>query len=265
MTAITLDEKYKELIDSFSTLNDKLNKFINGSPSETVSIEGGSNIKTISGLASDLKSFKYVQRVINHRLYSDMLADTIEDGMLIRVWGNDSLNGLYKKDGVSYQKVSYSDLYDLRDYLPNPWNYSQVKKNSTEFNAGLDILSYKVINSNLYQTNPRVVKGSALYSIDSPTIRGSFSFDFTINTVTGSGGNESKFLITLSNQVKLAVDDDFNDLVMPEIGLSSISDSTYTTYTVSSSAFKTPNGQADIPGTLEINFYHVDDSYKIIS
>lgn len=268
MTALTHNQKYQELLDQLTDLNDKYDKFINGKPSDTVYINGGPSIKSLSGIAKDLKGFKYVQRVINHRLYTDMVADTIEDGLLVRIWGDTQfINGLYLKDSSSpsiYTKVSYSDLYDLRDFLPDPWNYSSITKDQSEFNKDLNLCGYTVSNS-AFETNPRRITGSIVYTMDGVGARGSLSFDFALVTVTGSGNTDSRFEIKIANRIQLSIDDGFNELHMPELGLSALTDALNTNYTITTTPFKTPDGQDSIPARLTVNFYHVDKTYKTIS
>jgi hypothetical protein len=112
-----LDQQYSTLIDQLSALNAKLNAFINGAATDTVALDNGNTIKTLSGIVADLTRFHYVQKVVDQRLYSDMIAadSTLEVGLLVRVWGDTALiNGLYLKQAPgTYQKVSYATLYDL--------------------------------------------------------------------------------------------------------------------------------------------------------
>jgi hypothetical protein len=103
------------LVEQLTNLNEQLNLFINGD-ADTIVVTDSGPIKSIAGIVRDLTKFRYVQKVIDHRLYSDMVADdlNLEDGLLIRVWGDTEANGLYKKLGaLDYAKVSYTDLYDL--------------------------------------------------------------------------------------------------------------------------------------------------------
>lgn len=268
MIPLTPDQKYAQIIDQLSKLNDKYKLFINGTPSQTIPVEGGPNIKSLSGIAADLKQFKYVQRVINHRLYADMVADTIENGMLIRVWGDTSVvNGLYLKDSLAtskYTKVSYSDLYDLRDFLPNPWNYSNVNKDQSEFNKDLDLCSFTVPNS-AFETNTRRIDGTAVYTMDGVGRRGSISFDFTVVTLTGDGTN-SKFNIILSNLVLLAIDNGFSaNIDVPVLDVRTTAGVSDTTYTITTTPFKLRSDKSALPARLSVNFYRVDQTYKIIS
>jgi hypothetical protein len=92
-------------------------RFLNGTENETILLSDERVIKSLSGVIAELKSFRYVQKVIEHRLHSDMVAanSVIDVGLLIRVWGDAAgVNGLYKKtaDAV-FTKVSYQDLVDL--------------------------------------------------------------------------------------------------------------------------------------------------------
>lgn len=263
MTELTLDQKYASLIDELSVLNTKFDKFMNGDEYATIPVEGGNNIKSLSGITKDLRSFKYVQRVINHRLYQDMVDDLIEEGMLIRVWGDtEEINGLYKKKSIGFDKVSYSDLYDLRDFLPNPWNYATITKNQSEFNTGLDLCSFTVPNS-AFETNTRRLKGTAIYTLDGVGSRGSISFDFTIVTLTGDG-TDPKLTILLSNLVFLAIDNGFSAVDVPELNVRITKGVLDTKYTVTTTPFKVRSNQTPIPARLEVNFYHVDQTYKSV-
>lgn len=112
----TANDTQLTLVDQLSALCTQLDLFINGDADTIVNTNAG-QVKSISGIARDLSRFHYVQKVIDHRLHSDMLADdaNIEVGLLIRVWGDvDGVNGLYKKLGdLDYAKVSYATIYDL--------------------------------------------------------------------------------------------------------------------------------------------------------
>lgn len=265
MTELTLDQKYASLIDELAILNGKFDKFMNGDEYATIPFEGGNNIKSLSGIAKDLRSFKYVQKVINHRLYQDMVEDTIEEGMLIRVWGDaENINGLYKKTFIGFDKSTYSDLYDLRDFLPNPWNYSNVTKNQSEFDQDLDLCSFTVPNS-AFETNTRRLSGTAVYTMDGVGSRGSISFDFTIVALTGDGSPNSKFTILLSNLVLLAIDSGFSAVDVPVLGVRMTPGALDTKYTVTTTPFKAKSDQTPIPARLSVNFYHIDKSYKVIT
>ena len=120
MSRIDLDTKYSNLIDELTNLTGKLNTFIHGDAATTISTNSGV-IKSLAGLVADLKKYRYTQKVIDHRTYANMMGDrfNIEDGLLIRVWGDTpELNGLYMKESeYDVVKLSYQDLLDI---LPIP-------------------------------------------------------------------------------------------------------------------------------------------------
>lgn len=266
MTALTTDQKYAELINELKVLNDKFDKFMNGSETDTVPVEGSDNLKSLSGIVADLKRFKYVQKVIDHRLYQDMLDDDIEVGLIVRIWGDSSnVNGLYKKDSTNvFHKISYSDLYDLRDFLPNPWNYVSISKGPSDYNKPVDLLSFKVPNS-VFQTNPKRLSGNASFSVDGLGKRGSYSFDFAIDTTTGSGGsNDRKYQVSTSLVTMLALDADFSTYVKPNISVLITPGTLDTTYTISVTDFKAVDGLTNIPASFVINFNGIDKSYKLL-
>jgi hypothetical protein len=80
-------------------------------------------IKSIAGIVADLNKFRFVQKIVDQRLYSDMIAAdaTIDVGLIVRVWGDTpTVNGLYLKQTAAvgatpavYVKISYTSLYDL--------------------------------------------------------------------------------------------------------------------------------------------------------
>lgn len=260
---VTLDEKYSSLVDELELLNDKFNKFIHGNSDELVHTDSG-NIKTLSGTLKDLKSFKYIQRVINHRLYSDMVQDNlnIEIGMLIRIWG-DSINGLYKKDSNTvFTKVSYSDLYDLRDFLPDPWNYINIKKDESSFNTDVTLITSK-INNSFVDIESKRLHGNVVFDINSPNQRGSYSFDFVVHISTG-GLTEPVANIIKYNVSTIAIDAGFNTLTKPNLVLQYLysTDTTYYTYKIVAESFKNDLG-LPLEGRLDINFSQINKDYLL--
>ncbi len=113
----TLDQQYSSLIDALTALNMKFHTFLNGTATDTITLDDGRILKSLSGIIADLNKFRYVQKIVDQRLYSDMVAAdaTLEVGLIVRVWGDTStVNGLYLKQGTGvYTKISYTSLYDL--------------------------------------------------------------------------------------------------------------------------------------------------------
>ena len=122
MTSPTLDQQYSTLITALTNLNSQLNTFINGQATDTITLSDGRIIKSLSGIVADLNKFRYVQKIVDQRLYSDMIAAdaTLEVGLIVRVWGDTStVNGLYLKQSAAvgntpavYVKITYTSLYD---------------------------------------------------------------------------------------------------------------------------------------------------------
>lgn len=136
------NEAYQALVEQLSALNTKLYKFINGTSTDSVATDAGP-VKTIAGIVKDLTAFHYVQRVTDFKLYQQAYdaLPTFEEGMLFRIWGDTvGINGLYEKQVVNglaaLVKVSYSDLYDLRDIFPPPWNYLNFQFDKTALDNG---------------------------------------------------------------------------------------------------------------------------------
>lgn len=217
--AFSVDIKHQQLINDFERLNSKLDKFINGTKEEMVQLDSGM-VKTIAGIESAMQRFKYVQMIIDYKLYDDMVAADlqIEDGMLIRVYGDtDPLkNGIYRKDTtLVYTKINYSEIYDLRDMLPNPWNYAHTTLTPTQFDsAAFQMLSfispYSMVNVDDY-----VIEGSVRIKCDQAGYRGSYNYDFKVHILSGNQTVTNNIVVT--NESTLTIDTDFNTLLKPDI------------------------------------------------
>lgn len=108
-----------------------LEKIINGAENETVSTNNG-QVPTLAGLVKQTRQFTHVLPVIDYKrhveLVADGLADLLKVGQIYRVWGDDDKikNGFYRVEESNIKlplKSDYSDIYDLKQNLPNPWNY----------------------------------------------------------------------------------------------------------------------------------------------
>ena len=217
--ALSVDIKHQQLINDFEKLNSKLDKFINGTKDELVQLDSGM-VKTISGIAESMQRFKYVQQIIDYKLYGDMVAADlqIEDGMLIRVYGDvDPLkNGIYRKDGsMVYTKINYSEIYDLRDLLPNPWNYTHTSLTPTQFDsAAFQMLSfispYSMVNIDDY-----IIEGSVRIKCDQAGCRGSYNYDFKVHILSGNQSVVNDIIVT--NESTLSIDTAFTALLKPNI------------------------------------------------
>lgn len=121
--APSLDQQYSSLITQLTALNAQLDKFVNGLATDTITTTDGRVLKSLSGIIADLNKFRYVQKIVDQRLYSDMIAAdaTLDVGLIVRVWGDTpTVNGLYLKQTAAvgstpgtYAKITYSTLYDL--------------------------------------------------------------------------------------------------------------------------------------------------------
>lgn len=215
--ALNVDTKHQQLILDFEKLNDKLNKFINGAADEYVQLDSGM-VKTVAGIATAMQRFKYVQQIIDYKLYDDMIAADlmIEDGMLIRVYGDlDTVNGIYRKDASNtYTKVNYSEIYDLRDQLPNPWNFTHTSLTPTQFDSTFQMVSfvspYSMVNVDQY-----IIEGSIQVKCDQASYRGSHSYDFKVHILSGDQTVQNDIL--LSNVSTLQIDSGFTALQKPDI------------------------------------------------
>jgi hypothetical protein len=279
MITPTLDQKHTDLIAELAILNNKLSLFLNGSDTQTITT-GSGTVKSLSGIAKDLKSFKYVQRVIDHRLYSDMISSdsvNIDMGMLVRVWGDtDIINGMYRKDNQTvYTKIIYSDVYDLKEYMPNPWNYRSISKTAAEFIRDLDILTLSMPNM-VGKTFDEVIQGSIKSTTSDIGVRGSYAAEFKIHIATDN--NQAMSLVKIANPTAIALDDItiiatdggllstsslFSIYNVPAIYVNVVSTITEHVFTVSVRA--TANAGVAIPAQLELNLYRIDPSkYTII-
>lgn len=139
---MSFDTEHRALVAELTRLNQKFSAFLNGGPDQTVQTESGF-VKTISGIEKALERFNYVQRVIDVPTKNelDMSWGAYEDGMLFRVFRDltSTNNGLWQKqfdpeqEVFSLVKVTYSDLYDLRDINPAPWNYLNFSFTKQDF------------------------------------------------------------------------------------------------------------------------------------
>lgn len=179
----TLDQKYSDLVDQLGNQNALFGAFLNGGPDDVVNLSGGRSVKSLSGVIADLNRFKYVQKIVDQRLYSDMIAAdaTIENGILTRVWGDTTqVNGLYLKVSTgTYSKISYQTVYDLKDFLPDPWNYLQIQYDPTVTSLGAGLVQF-ALPSSVTQVNDIALKGSYKYTIDTTNYRGTIHGELTI-------------------------------------------------------------------------------------
>lgn len=115
----TIAESTQKLADLVA----KVNAFVNGPASQVIQTDNG-QLKTLAGAIKALESIEYVQKIHEFNSVSQLMSASVELGELGRVnLDIDPLNnGIYQKQQAGWIKVSYEDLYDLQDKLPNPWN-----------------------------------------------------------------------------------------------------------------------------------------------
>lgn len=115
MAANILETKHSQLVDQLQALNTKLDSFINGDVNTTINTTNGGTIKSLAGIVNDLYKVRALQKIVDHRLLSDAIADsTLPKGILVRVWGDTSkIVGIYRNTDMGLVKISYVDLYDL--------------------------------------------------------------------------------------------------------------------------------------------------------
>lgn len=117
-----------QTIQRLSTLLDKVDAFVNGPEDQHVSTSNGP-LKTMAGIAADVKKTRAVQFIPDYASVLLATSDaTLVTGDVVRVPNV----GYFQKNNVGgFDKVSYSDLYDLRDVALNPFN-SDFEKYSVD-------------------------------------------------------------------------------------------------------------------------------------
>lgn len=129
---------YQQLLQQLQDLNNKINLFVNGNDSTLIPVASGT-IKSLAGIQKAALTNRFVQTIIDMKTRQDILNNIsfYNVGNLFRVWGetDPTFNGIYKIDTPStILKISYADAYDLKEYLPNPWNYDTIKFDETVSN-----------------------------------------------------------------------------------------------------------------------------------
>lgn len=256
--ALTLDQKYSAIIDQLGVLNTKFNRFINGDETVVVPTDSG-GIRSIAGTTAELLRFRYVQKVIDHRLYSDMVADSpnIEVGMLIRVYGDtDAINGLYKKTDTGFLRVTYSDLYDLGNKLPNPWNYQYIKVNPTDTVDSKQLLVYTepLSSTDIFS---QILRGNLTYTTTGAGVRGVSSRSFKLLISTGDT-NLKTFNYQTSKDITNDIDGGLAAFATtPQLDVAFSTDAFNHTVSI---WFKPPTDAQGNPvqGTAEITFEGID-------
>jgi hypothetical protein len=259
MTSLTLDQKYAALVEELAQQNATFKTFLNGAEDDTVYLDSNRTVKTLLGTIKDLKRFQYVQKVIDHRLYNDMIAAdaTIAIGLLVRVWGDVPAKvGLYRKDSAGvYTKVSYQDLYDLRDVLPDPWNYLQIKADETQTDETVALVQFQLPVA-AATASSQVLRGTYQYNIQVDGYKGTIAGDVMI-VVSASTQSKVSVKIQVSNRLVGDVDDGLSTVVLEKVVINRISSPDVHTFSVS---FVPPSTLVDgnILGSLDFRFNGVD-------
>lgn len=258
MANLSLDQQYSNLVTALSDLNAQYNSFLNGDEDDTITLNNGKVIKTLSGVIDDLKRFKYVQKVVDQKLYSDMIAadSTLEDGLLVRVWGDTGLvNGLYRKQSAGqYTKISYKDIYDLGGVLPDPWNFIQVKANETETAENVPLIQFAlpVSQTTIYD---QVIKGTYKYTTQGANYQGTITADVTILITVGA---QSNVVCQIQTGTRLigSIGANHSQMSAEKIQVNRVSNLDSHTFNIS---FVPPSDLSNpIPGALDIRFLGVD-------
>jgi hypothetical protein len=253
-----LETKHAALVDELAKLNLKFKQFIEGSADVVIPVgTGGQLVKSVSGIVRDLNQFKYVQRVVDHRLYADMIAHTdLEVGMLVRVWGDTtSNNGLYKKDSGGFQKVSYQDLYDLRNFLPDPWNYYHFSFTEAELLANKKLLGFTLPVST--GTKDLLLQGTLKYRTNEPGYRGSYSTKFHLLITTGTQ-TEQFYIYQKFFSMMNALDAGVSETFPCYLKVIFNSDEMNHNGSVWFVPAMLPDGVTVLPGTLDLTFQEID-------
>lgn len=108
-----------QLIQKLTILSDKLEAFLNGGPGEVIQTPLGP-LMSVRGVIEEIKKTRPVQYIKDY-------PTTVAAGQDLLVLSEDVIRtplGYFQKNNSGgFDKVSYSDLYDLRDIAPNPFNF----------------------------------------------------------------------------------------------------------------------------------------------
>lgn len=226
MTTQTLNEQYQALIDQFTVLNQKIGLFINGPANQTVQTDAGP-VKTLAGIAADAAALHYVQKIVDYRLWSqaNSALGLYDTGTLFRVYGDtETLSGIWeKKDNggmAALVKVSYSDIYDLRDIIPAPWNYLTFNFTKTDFDAGSTVIAQRQVQSSANGYTEQFVVEVQLSSTKLAT-RGVRTRKFNVSI---SAGAADEFVATITSDISYgnSLDPDFEALTQPTISITDV-------------------------------------------
>lgn len=128
-TQVELEQKVQELTDL-------LDQFVNGQAGQTVAISGGRTIGTLATIDQNAYKTKYVQKIFDYKFLadaqSDATANILDQDNVVRVFGETDIakNRLYQiQADKSLLPIDYTDVYNLREPLPYPYNAKVVRQN----------------------------------------------------------------------------------------------------------------------------------------
>lgn len=134
-TQAELEQKVQDLVGL-------LDQFVNGQKGQTVAISGGRTVGTLATIDDKAYKTKYVQKIIDYKLLSeaqlDATANILDEGNVVRVFGETDIvkNRLYQvQEDETLLPIDYTDVYNLREPLPYPYNAKIVRQNLAEMSV----------------------------------------------------------------------------------------------------------------------------------
>lgn len=155
----TLEENELKIQRLASTLD----LFVNGQADESVAISNGRTVGTLASIDKRAFKTKYVQKIFDYSKLADAELDAsggvlIDVGNLVRVFGEVDVakNRYYQvQDDKSLLQIDYTDIYDLKNTLPFPYNNKMVRQNLTQMQDPVigSVLTYTVEPSSVKSYN----------------------------------------------------------------------------------------------------------------
>lgn len=178
----------------------KVDAFVNGGVETVVNTTSGP-LKSLAATVAEIETIQYVAQCRDYNTLSDLLAGQgdILVGQVARVNIDPTTenNGFYQMQELNgLVKIQYSDLYDLNDLLPNPFNDLDIKFDETQTAVELPLVQARIpVSANFIQGSTfsaRVeytsdVDGDAFYFTQAYDVRvaarASGEYDKSSNTV----------------------------------------------------------------------------------
>lgn len=161
--------------------------FVNGEAGTRVAIDNGRTVGTLAEIDKRAYKTKYVQKVFDYELLSQASLDAaggvlIGVGNVVRVFGetDTALNRLYQvQEDKSLLQIDYTDIYDLKNAIPYPYNNKLVRQNLAQLRDPVTghILTYTVEWSDVKAYNI-FLTGRVKVSSHVAEAEGSSMFDF---------------------------------------------------------------------------------------